>query len=276
LWEDYICGQVPLTDAEIARMRDGHAECIGYMLDRFAEFIVEIEATGRPTRLILMADHGDLLGEQGIVGHTIAPGPELYQVPLLTMSFGLGDPAPAAVSTPVILTDVFDTVLAWSATPPPVGLARDRFHPGLTLDDARAANAPERTFAIWFGLPSYHMGSLADTASKAPDKYAAARRVAALEMPSVTIVRGPAMVTYDADGHVITYGNNADGSNGSARTVTTGTSDPAMDDWLDWRSQTRLPPSVAGGLTNLRPVTELMRGMGLFPEKSPTPRETPR
>jgi arylsulfatase A-like enzyme len=270
-WEEHLYGHAPLDDTAIALMRSGHAEGIRRMLLRFAALIREIEATRRPTRVVLFADHGDLLGEAGLVGHVVAPGPELYQVPLVTLSLNMGRSTPRQVSTPVILNDLFDTVLGWAGLPLPPGIDRPRFHSSLTLDAAPKPDAPQRTFALWFSLPSSRMGDVLSQVRRSSNPRAAARAAAALEKAALTVVTPDAMTTFDSDHVVTSYARAADGTFGSKRTIDPWWFHPVVDAWLEWRMSAPRPPRPGGDTTTERPIRTTLRAFNLIDTDDPPP-----
>ena len=87
--------EVALVDEAIARLREG------------------LESRGRwdEALVIVTSDHGELLGEQGWIGHTIDLSKELVRVPLLVKPPDSWGVAPRRVEHAVSHVDLFATVL---------------------------------------------------------------------------------------------------------------------------------------------------------------------
>jgi arylsulfatase A-like enzyme len=102
-------------DAEVAT-QDAH---LGVFLRRMRES----GALDR-TLLLVCADHGDHLGEKGLVGHTVSVYNELIHVPLMVRDPDGDFPRGAVVDHPVSLRRVFHTLL--SAARLASGVERDR------------------------------------------------------------------------------------------------------------------------------------------------------
>jgi arylsulfatase A-like enzyme len=115
--------------------------------EKLASVLALLRAAPGGERLVsvVTADHGELLGEGGLVGHQFSLRNELLQVPLVVN--GLPGIAPAVVETPVQLADVVPSVLAWA------GLPADPSLPGLPLPTGRDAKPPPRAFVALFRDP---------------------------------------------------------------------------------------------------------------------------
>ena len=70
---------------------------------------------------IVTSDHGEYLGEHGLLGHDTGLGHPVLHVPLIV--HGLPGVAPALIDEPVQLADVMPSILAWAAVAEPDGLA---------------------------------------------------------------------------------------------------------------------------------------------------------
>lgn len=105
--------------------------------------------THRPLITIVTADHGEHLGEHGLMGHLFSLRNELLHVPLVV--HGLANTPPARIDVPVQLADIFPTVLAWA------GVASSRVLPGRPLPTTADSTSTDRfltaEFADFAGMP---------------------------------------------------------------------------------------------------------------------------
>jgi arylsulfatase len=100
---------------------------------------VETATGGRPLLVVVTADHGESLGEDGIYfSHGYATTPNLVHVPLLIHAPGI---SPRRIRTLVHHVDVLPTVLEWLGLPLPASIAGLSLVPLLTGAD----ELPERT-----------------------------------------------------------------------------------------------------------------------------------
>lgn len=81
---DLIADGVPLSDAERETIRALYDAGIAYADDRVTALLDHAEATLGPTARVVTADHGDLFGERGTVGHRMTVHGGLSNVPLVT------------------------------------------------------------------------------------------------------------------------------------------------------------------------------------------------
>lgn len=125
-------GEIAAVDAQIGRL---------------------LEAFGRPTLVVVVADHGESLGEHGELGHGLYVYDGTQRVPFVVAGPGV---APEVVDRPASLVDVVPVVLTALGLPVPDGL------------DGTADPAPDR--AVWmeswqlatrFGLAP-HLGVVAE------------------------------------------------------------------------------------------------------------------
>lgn len=113
---------------EIAFIRANYDGQVAAMDEALGQFIAELKARGRYDNalIIVTADHGELLGEHGFVGHM---GRMLYEpllhVPLVVKYPGAEHPR-GHVDTPVQILDVTPTVLAEAGAPIPPGVQGQR------------------------------------------------------------------------------------------------------------------------------------------------------
>ncbi|VAW35029.1 Sulfatase [hydrothermal vent metagenome] len=124
-----------LYDAEVA-YQDAY---LGQLLD-----LLSSRANAENTLTIIVADHGDGLGEHGYMGHAFVAYQELLHVPLL-MQWPRQFAEPARIQTPVSTRRVFHTMLDAAGRLPQSATALDpvQIH-GLTLTHTVAGRDPER------------------------------------------------------------------------------------------------------------------------------------
>jgi arylsulfatase A-like enzyme len=144
----------PGVDAETAGMRaevnsllrDSYDDGIAWIDRTLDELLRELEGRGLldDTLVVVTADHGEMLGEHGIIGHGMSLDRQVVHVPLVVIGArGMGVPGGVVVERPVTVRDVPATVL---------GLLGDRDagrFPGRPLSrywsgggDAEAADGP--------------------------------------------------------------------------------------------------------------------------------------
>jgi arylsulfatase A-like enzyme len=98
-----------LNDAEIDVLRDWYAASVRYLDDELGRFLDYYEHhLADDTVLVVLADHGEHLGERGLLKHMYSHFDECLHVPLLIR--GPGVPADERRTDFVSLVDVFDTV----------------------------------------------------------------------------------------------------------------------------------------------------------------------
>lgn len=69
---DCIAIGVPDVAASVdPALRDRQRQCAEYLDRRMADLLACFVARGRPTTVVVTADHGDFLGEQGLFGHAL-------------------------------------------------------------------------------------------------------------------------------------------------------------------------------------------------------------
>lgn len=126
-----------LYDAEVA-YQDAY---LGQLLQT-----LQRRSNAENTLIIIVADHGDGLGEHGCIGHAFVAYQELLHVPLM-MQWPRRFKEPARVSTPVSTRRVFHTMLdAAGRLPQVASLDPVRVH-GLTLANTVNGHDPEQGIA---------------------------------------------------------------------------------------------------------------------------------
>jgi arylsulfatase A-like enzyme len=134
-----MCGRLP-DEREMARLRGlYHGEVSA--ADAKLRQIVALVRAAAPGSLVTVvtADHGELLGEQRLLGHEFSLRGELLRVPLVV--HGLPGVAPAVIPAPVGLADIAPSLLGWLGIDVPP--AWSPFRLPLTAD----ANPPARALA---------------------------------------------------------------------------------------------------------------------------------
>ncbi|MCH2101419.1 MAG: sulfatase [Planctomycetes bacterium] len=110
-------------------------EEVDYLDAQLGRVFEAIEQTGRPTVICVTGDHGEHLGEQGMVGHS----DELYEAVVRVPFFLAGPGVPAGELPPVSLIDVAPTLLTLAGLSVPMSMeGRDvRTQLGKGLDQER-------------------------------------------------------------------------------------------------------------------------------------------
>ena len=137
-WRAIIDGGAPATPELLAMMRAAYRSEVAFMdaqLGRLFEALKEQDLFDRAL-IILVADHGELLGEHGLFSHAGRLDPELTEIPLIVKYPGQqqGERVPDLVSQ----VDLFATVLSAAGLSPEEIPAHD----GHTLPRAAAGEAP--------------------------------------------------------------------------------------------------------------------------------------
>lgn len=135
----YVGGIQPMSDQDFEVLRRLYDAEIRY-LDRALEKLVEqLDRSARPTLLVITSDHGENIGEHGLMDHQFSLHDTLIRVPLLVRNPG-GAEAGLRRDDLVGLADVHGTILAGAglehsaALPGPSGGAR---RPHVTSDYLR-------------------------------------------------------------------------------------------------------------------------------------------
>lgn len=107
-----------LSDADLARVRRSYDDALGWADTWFGFLMAGLERQGRldHTLIIVLADHGEQLGEDGMFGHCCGAGDEETRVPLIIRAPGVTPHREAGL---VELVDVVPTIteLAHAVTP---------------------------------------------------------------------------------------------------------------------------------------------------------------
>jgi arylsulfatase A-like enzyme len=111
-WNTVVNGEAPEDEAGLAYMRaryDAEVAFMDFQLGRFFAALREHELFDR-SLIVVVADHGEFMGERGLFSHSYRLDPELTWVPLL-IKWPKQSRA-EAVDAPVSHVDLFPTILA--------------------------------------------------------------------------------------------------------------------------------------------------------------------
>ncbi|MEZ4590018.1 MAG: sulfatase [Chloroflexota bacterium] len=138
----------PLAELEAQVLSDLYDAEVAYQDAYLGQLLHTLQqrANAENTLTIIVADHGDGLGEHGCMGHAFVAYQELLHVPLL-MQWPRRFAEPARVATPVSTRRVFHTMLdAAGRLPQSANLDPVRVH-GLTLANTINGHDPEQGIA---------------------------------------------------------------------------------------------------------------------------------
>ena len=119
----YSSGQVRLTPAVAAAMRalyDGEVAAMDRALGRLFDGLEQRGYDANNLLIVVTADHGEALGEHGLIGHLRGLPDTVLHVPLLIAGPGV---TPGEVTTPVQTVQLRATVRALLGLPPMIGIA---------------------------------------------------------------------------------------------------------------------------------------------------------
>ncbi len=96
-----------LTPADIDLLRWNYDRCLNYVDTQVGRFMGMLEERGQAenTVFFILADHGELLGEHGRLGHSLEPTPELMRIPLIVSGPAYVQ-AGVRVTTPAGIVDI--------------------------------------------------------------------------------------------------------------------------------------------------------------------------
>ena len=119
MWR-HVAGVQPLTELELQTWSDLYDAELNYQDKQLGELLTWLETSGRldNTMLIVTADHGENLGDHGLLNHQYCLYDTLLRVPLI-VRFPDAFAAGRRVQAPVMLLDVFATILDAAETVKP-------------------------------------------------------------------------------------------------------------------------------------------------------------
>ncbi len=124
----YIAGDLELTEQELSVLRGLYQAEIAYLCDKIEELIASFQAAGawENTLFVLTSDHGEHIGEHGLMDHQYALYDTLLQVPLLVRGSTFSREAEDEL---VHLKDISATILDILDVNIPKNLQGKSFHP---------------------------------------------------------------------------------------------------------------------------------------------------
>lgn len=129
-WAEIIKGNAEHSDRTAAYVRAAYLAEVAFMDHHIGRLLDDLARRGLfdPALIILVADHGEFLGEHGFYSHSCRLDPELTEVPLIIKWPGQREAR--RVSELVSQVDLFDTILAVlnESVPPRDGLVIDPEH----------------------------------------------------------------------------------------------------------------------------------------------------
>ena len=116
----FILGRSDLTPDDLAVLNDLYDGEVAYVDRRLGEVFDRLAETGLldDTVVVVASDHGENLGEHGLLDHKMSVHDTLLRVPLL-VRYPRAVPAGSRVDAPVQLHDLFPTLLALAGVAAP-------------------------------------------------------------------------------------------------------------------------------------------------------------
>ncbi len=111
VWPYVIAGEESFDDRDLALMRRLYQASVRYLDDRVGEIVTAVDSLGLggDTLLVLTSDHGENIGDHGLLDHQFSLHETLTAVPLVVRFEDRVKPL--RVSEPVQTTDIFPTIL---------------------------------------------------------------------------------------------------------------------------------------------------------------------
>ena len=145
-----------LSDADLALIGDVYDGGVSYADTMFGLFLAGLQERGvlDEAVVVLLADHGEQLGENGLFGHCCDAGDEETHVPLV-VRMPRGEGGGRRVAAPVELVDVMPTLLEIAGATPPA-----RIHGGSLLPAVRGEPFAGRPYAYTQGSQMMRLVSM--------------------------------------------------------------------------------------------------------------------
>ncbi len=140
-WRKVVNGEVPATAAAMAYLRAAYRAEVSYMDAQIGRLLDALRRRGLydDALIVMVADHGELLGEEGYFSHGCRLDPELVEIPLIVKWPHQRDGR--RVGDLVSQVDIFRTVLDAAGLPaPPVD--------GIGLAPVADGHAPDRSLIL--------------------------------------------------------------------------------------------------------------------------------
>jgi arylsulfatase A-like enzyme len=136
-------GGFDVPDEAISRMRRLYARAVRYLDDWLAWLLERLERSGLldNTLVIVTSDHGENIGENGLMGHAYSLDNRLLHVPLVAAGPGAftSTKAHSLATIPALIADAVGVDShPWNDDLPPAGAAVAQFDPPTGPDDPRS------------------------------------------------------------------------------------------------------------------------------------------
>lgn len=155
IWSYMIEGLDRISESDMRLMKRLHQGAVSYLDSRVNEIVSMLDHYGLTdhTLLIVTSDHGDNIGEHGLMSHHFCVYDTLARVPLIVRF--PGRLKSGRIKTPVQTTDIFPTVLAAAGIDVPANpdVARNLLH--LEDYDSPRARVVEYNEAMFGGVLPY-------------------------------------------------------------------------------------------------------------------------
>ncbi len=140
-WRKVVGGEVPATAAAMAYLRAAYRAEVSYMDAQIGRLLDGLRRRGLydDALIIMAADHGELLGEEGYFSHGCRLDPELVEIPLIVKWPHQRDGR--RVGDLVSQVDIFRTVLDMAGLSAPPG-------DGIGLATVAEGHAPDRSLVL--------------------------------------------------------------------------------------------------------------------------------
>lgn len=153
----HVAGVDPLSDEDLEALRDLYEAAVAYQDYRMGQIIDWLHAEGEldNTVVIVLADHGENLGEHGLMSHNYCLYDTLLHVPMV-VRYPAAFAAGSRVSEQVQTLDLFKTILDLAAVQSPSNIAsQSLLQPAaraFTIAELGAPRSPYGTALSRFGL----------------------------------------------------------------------------------------------------------------------------
>jgi arylsulfatase A-like enzyme len=153
----HIAGSEVLSESDLRTWHDLYLAAVGYQDSNLGGLIDLLKQTGQydDTCIIVVADHGENLGEHGLLGHQYCLYDTLIRVPLVVRYPAIFSPG-ERVSHQVQTLDLFKTILDLSETRAPHGESKsfllNEFARPFTVSEYGTPRQPHSALLARFGL----------------------------------------------------------------------------------------------------------------------------
>jgi arylsulfatase A-like enzyme len=197
LWREFFSGRVRFSERELAHLAERYDEEILYSDFTVGEMVKRVESHGlwESSFFLVTSDHGENIGDHGMMNHVFSLYESTVKVPLL-VSYPPRYPPGSTDRSTVQLTDVFPTVLEVAGVPP------DQIESqGVALP--AAASGAERPAFLEYYFPKQALGAMRKQDAASPQLERFKRRLRA-------VVHGGYKFVWASDGAHELYDLGAD------------------------------------------------------------------